>query len=176
MNLLVIFVAGLKACAHTCDFGDKLKEQLRDRLVCGINNEATQRALLTEQNLTFEKAVEIATAREEAAKDVMAMGRQPLGVNKVDKPFPKNKQSVPNSGDSFSSKPCSGCGGKHWKCKCPFKDSICHKCGKKGHLKKVCFSKTNAVKPKATNHHWVYVLDNDRSNIYIYMIDFYFSF
>ena len=160
------FVAGLKACAHTCDFGDKLKEQLRDRLVCGINNEATQRALLTEQNLTFEKAVEIATAREEAAKDVMAMGRQPLGVNKVDKPFSKNKHSMPKSGDSFPSKPCSGCGGKHWKSKCPFKDSVCHKCGKKGHLKKVCFSKTTAVKPKATNHHRVDVLDNDRCDLY----------
>ena len=67
------------------------------------------------------------------------MGRQPLGVNKVDKPFPKHKQSVPKSGDSFPSKTCSGCGGKHWKSKCPFKDSVGHKCSKKDTLKSVFF-------------------------------------
>ena len=64
------FVAGLKACAHTCQFGKSLKEMLRDRLICGIKNESTQRALITEVDLTFERAVEVATACEAAARDV----------------------------------------------------------------------------------------------------------
>ena len=40
------FVDGLKACAHTCQFGESLKEMLRDRLICHIKNESTQRALI----------------------------------------------------------------------------------------------------------------------------------
>ena len=48
------FAAGLKACAHSCNFGETLKEMLRDRLICGMKNEATQRALLAEENLTYE--------------------------------------------------------------------------------------------------------------------------
>ena len=47
------FVAELKSCVHTCQFGSSLKELLRNRLTCGIRNEATQRALLTESDLTF---------------------------------------------------------------------------------------------------------------------------
>ena len=77
------FVAGLKACAHTCQFGNALKEMLRDRLICGIRNEATQRALLTEADLTFEKGVEIATAREAAARDVQAMCQPSPNVHNV---------------------------------------------------------------------------------------------
>ena len=44
-------------------------------------------------------------------------------------------------------KPCQGCGNSHWKKDCPFKDAECHKCKRKGHIAKVCFSKntTNSL-------------------------------
>ena len=84
------FVAGLKACAHTCQFGDSLKEMLRDRLICGIKNESTQRALITEADLTFERAVEVATAREAAARDVHAMCHPNQAVHNVAKPSTSN--------------------------------------------------------------------------------------
>ena len=56
-------MASLKACVHSCQFGTSLKEMLHDRLICDIKNDATQRALLAEADLTYERAVEIATAR-----------------------------------------------------------------------------------------------------------------
>ena len=43
---------------------------LRDRLVCGIANEAVQRRLLAEPKLTYEKAVELALSMETAARNV----------------------------------------------------------------------------------------------------------
>ena len=46
---------------------------LRDRLVCGINNEAIQRRLLSESKLTYEKALEMAQAMEAAMKNAQEL-------------------------------------------------------------------------------------------------------
>lgn len=137
------FAAGLKACAHTCQFGTSLKEMLRDRLICGIRNEATQRAFLTEADLTYERAVEMATAREAAARDVHAMSRPNHNVHAVST-FPKPKQNnKANTRETKPTKPCSGCGSNHWRNECPFKDAICFGCEKKGHILKCCFNAKN---------------------------------
>ena len=67
------YVAALRSLASNCEFGAKLAEYLRDRLVAGIYDEATQRVLLATKDLTFDSAIEIAFAREAAAKDSSAM-------------------------------------------------------------------------------------------------------
>lgn len=43
-----MFVAALHKLAEHCEFGDVLNDSLRDRLVCGLRNEAIQKKLLTE--------------------------------------------------------------------------------------------------------------------------------
>lgn len=50
------YVAELRRLAQDCNYGDKLQQMLRDRLVCGIEDECIQRRLLSEADLTFEKA------------------------------------------------------------------------------------------------------------------------
>ena len=42
------YLSELRAIAALCNFGDKLDDMLRDRLVCGINDSAMQRQLLAE--------------------------------------------------------------------------------------------------------------------------------
>uniref|UniRef100_A0AAV2IUS0 ribonuclease H n=1 Tax=Knipowitschia caucasica TaxID=637954 RepID=A0AAV2IUS0_KNICA len=64
------YVAVLRELAQHCNYGDKLKEMLRDRLVCGIAEDRIQRRLLAEPDLTFEKALKIAQAIETANRDV----------------------------------------------------------------------------------------------------------
>ncbi len=61
------FVADLKRLSLHCSFGAFLDEALRDRLVCGLRSEATQKRLLTEAELTFKKAVEIAQSNQTAS-------------------------------------------------------------------------------------------------------------
>ena len=56
------FIAGLKKLTEHCNFGDTLDAMLRDRLVCGINDDKIQRKLLSEPELTFTRAVELALA------------------------------------------------------------------------------------------------------------------
>ena len=59
------YVAELRALAEFCNFGDSLSLMIRDRLVCGINDENTQRLLLAEKELTYNKALEIARSCSE---------------------------------------------------------------------------------------------------------------
>ncbi|TWW76465.1 Retrovirus-related Pol polyprotein from transposon 412 [Takifugu flavidus] len=64
------FVAVLRKLAQDCNYGDKLSEIIRDRLVCGIVDDRIQRRLLSEPDLTFDKALKLAQAIETACKDV----------------------------------------------------------------------------------------------------------
>ena len=163
------FVAGIKSLAHSCSFGDQLSDMLRDRFVMGLNNEQTQHALLAESDLTFQRALEVATAREAAYHDAQAMGNQ--FVNKLftetahkskpnSQPKPKTNTNYKQQHSSSKNKPkspCTGCGGNHWKNDCPFKDKECYKCKMIGHIQKMCrtpkkfSSKTNVNYTNPTN-------------------------
>ena len=159
------FVAALKALAHTCEFGSTLSEMLRDRFVMGLHSDKIQQVLLAETDLTFEKAVSMATAREAASKDVQAMSSGtvhyvPSKSPVLKKTFMSGPASNSSSFKSSSSKaksfvsnssnmsnvpkmPCSGCGKLHWKRDCPFKNATCHSCKRRGHIKKMCFTCTS---------------------------------
>ena len=60
------YVAELRNISEHCDFQNTLEEMLRDRLVCGINDEQFQRRLFAESTLDFRKAMKIATSMETA--------------------------------------------------------------------------------------------------------------
>ena len=60
------YLASLRKLAEKCEFGEFLDQALRDKLVCGIRNEAIQRRLLTEKELTAARAYELARGMEAA--------------------------------------------------------------------------------------------------------------
>ena len=98
---------------------------LQDRLVCGIVDRKIQRTLLTEPDLSFDKAFELVLASEFAdqnAKDLQATKSPQTSLNRM-----QIKQA----------KPCYHCRGNNKAIDCPYKSSQCHKCGKKGHLARV---------------------------------------
>ena len=68
-ELIASCVAVLHALAEYSEYGESLNMMLRDKLVCGVNHKGTQRRLLAEKDLTYNKALEIALAMEAAAKD-----------------------------------------------------------------------------------------------------------
>ena len=71
------FVAALRHLAEYCNFGGSLENMLRDRLVSGVNNEKMQRRLLSEGELTFKKAFEIALSLETIAQHMADLQSTP---------------------------------------------------------------------------------------------------
>ena len=81
----------LRRLAGTCDFGDNLDSSPRDRLVCGINEDAMQRRLLAEKtldynNLNFEWAAPIIPVLKSDQTSVRICGDYKMTVNQVAKP------------------------------------------------------------------------------------------
>ena len=116
---------------------------LRDRLVCGINDEHTQRRLLSEPTLTFKKALEVAQGLEMAAKNARTL--QPKAGLGTATSSESAEQSVfnvnpPLEGGQVVS--CYRCGrNNHTATKCRIKEAKCHGCGKVGHIIKMCQSR-----------------------------------
>ena len=63
------YIEQLKKLSLHCDFKASLNEKRRDRIVCGVRNTQIQKRLLSEKDITYDKAVEISIAMEAAARD-----------------------------------------------------------------------------------------------------------
>ena len=186
------FVAGIKALAHTCDFGEQLNAMLRDRFVMGIAHAQTQHHLLTEADLTFKKAVELATAREAAIRDVSAMGNSSnptfaisndrtnsSTISRGNRSNSGHNKSPKKSSDKPKSK-CSGCGALHWKRDCPYRNKECFSCKRVGHISKMCCNKnptnySSAQSPKANLNNPVQS-NGDANNSFSYTGDYDYVF
>ena len=66
---ITAYVKRLRNLASHCEYGDSTKELIRDRLVCGVRDDALQRALFAVAKLTFDKAFELALLHESAAQN-----------------------------------------------------------------------------------------------------------
>ncbi|KAL0148660.1 hypothetical protein M9458_055987 [Cirrhinus mrigala] len=70
------YIAELRRLSVHCSFGDQLDAMLRDRIVCGVLDEALQRRLLAEPTLTFKEAEERALAAETASLNARLLRKQ----------------------------------------------------------------------------------------------------
>uniref|UniRef100_A0A8C6KTL9 CCHC-type domain-containing protein n=1 Tax=Nothobranchius furzeri TaxID=105023 RepID=A0A8C6KTL9_NOTFU len=117
------YVAVLKRLSEHCEFGAYLEDALQDRFVCGLKCETVQKRLLTENDLTFRKAVDYAVSAETATREVQQLSGS-LKVNAV----------LAQKGDK-----CRRCRKmSHTDEDCWYKDCDCHQCGRKGHTKRMC--------------------------------------
>lgn len=152
------YVASLRELSEYCDFGGSLNDMLRDRLVCGVNDERYQRRLLSESKLTFEKAFELAQSMELADQNLRELRDSgSKRVNKVNARA-KDRAEGQTSGHAACATyrgtcgSCYRCGGDHRPSECRFKNAECRYCHKKGHIARACrlkaakhkFGKTSA--------------------------------
>ena len=70
MESVAAYLAELKTLSEHCSFGDSLDDMLRDRIVCGIQDQRAQRRLLAEPDLTLKRVFEVAQAIESADTQV----------------------------------------------------------------------------------------------------------
>ncbi len=139
---MATFVNELKKLAEHCGFesADKLNENLRDRLICGINDERWQKRLLAKDKPDYKKVYDLALTLEAAEKGVKELRETSSQgnshkVHKIDRGGSKEK----SEGGAGA---CCRCGGKnHSQAYCYHRHAVCHNCGKKGHIGRVCRSK-----------------------------------
>ena len=140
------FIRLLQRQAAKCEFGNNLQDQLRDRLLAGINDTQLQKKLLLEDSLTFNRAKEICETASsvpialEDNQPILFSKRQHHSTNKKQDKFPGNVNSEkPRENNSAkASGKCFSCGGPHFRQQCKLRNATCHGCGRTEHIKKVC--------------------------------------
>nr|XP_026695390.1 uncharacterized protein LOC113475420 [Ciona intestinalis] len=143
--------ARIRQDAGTCDFPsiqNPLDEALRTRFICSISNEAVLKPIfkVNADELTFTRAVEIATQAEEAAKvakETVYGTRAP--VHKV-REAKKTSVVSPAKKQAYKKKiRCYRCGkADHLAPACHYKTAKCNYCKNVGHVEAVCRTKQQA--------------------------------
>ena len=144
---ITVYVAELRKLTEHCKFGGTLNDALRDRFVCGIKNENIQKKLLSVSDLTLQKAIEISSAMETAAKDAIELQHQHRRdpVHKVS----KNKDSSSKT-SKLEKRACFRCDRKnHTPEECFFKDERRRFCSTTGHIERACLKKKAQMKKQS---------------------------
>ncbi|UYV81082.1 hypothetical protein LAZ67_19002721, partial [Cordylochernes scorpioides] len=127
------YLVEIKRLASSCIFGNFLEDSLRDKMVCGLYNAKIQNRILSEGDISLAKVIEIALSMEAAEKNTKLFHLE-QGEDCVDKLRMERKVE-----SNFQNGKCKHCGKQH-KELCRFKEAICFKCNKKGHIASICWS------------------------------------
>ena len=101
---------------------------IKDRLVCGVRSLKIEQCLLAETELSFDRALKIASVMERAKKNVCdiegSCGLEKMeGLNKVQEKHDKFEEMGRKKGQG-----CFHCGGNHFQSQCSSKNAKCHNC------------------------------------------------
>ena len=165
---LTDYVAELRRLALTCDWNEaQLADNLRDKFVMGLYNERLLQQLLTHDHKKsledlFQHALTFEAAEKESLQRAETVTDDSTTVNALKQQFKKSKSAravaadrnatkqpsekkIPNPRHGTEQYSCSSCGGNHPRSTCRFRNTKCHRCGKIGHIQKVCRSTTAVV-------------------------------
>ncbi|CAB4043277.1 uncharacterized protein K02A2.6-like, partial [Paramuricea clavata] len=152
-NLITVHVCDI-VLPCTCDFGQFLNRSLHDQFICGICNSATRKKLLNEDH-TFQDVLKVAIADEAASKETLAFQNNTkpvnesvhaVGRNQIPDKF-SNSRNTSNSNNLRPPLPtaqkfsyaCYSCGGtEHSRTQCRFRNVVCSRCKRTGHIARVC--------------------------------------
>lgn len=134
------FIADIRRLAEKCNFGTSLERMLRDRIVCGVLDEDVRRHLLTRRKLTLEEAEDFAVSAQRAVENARSMNSAHSEVHFArQKSHSSKRLPKPEQRDV-----CGRCGESHAEDECKHLRAVCHRCGKRGHLRRMCLSSTNS--------------------------------
>ena len=111
----------------------------------GLHNECLLQQLFTQDNKKpFDEIFRFSQTVEAAEKELLRWADDSSTASSVAvmNKLLKKKPVLPSQRNCQpgAAKQCSSCGGNHFHSTCQFRNSKCHKCGKAGHIQKVCRS------------------------------------
>ncbi|GFS35155.1 transposon Tf2-6 polyprotein [Nephila pilipes] len=133
------YVTHLKILASTCEFAEQENGLIRDCILLRIKDSGLQERLLRENNLGFEKVIEIVRVAEVSREQICNMKYETATVNFVE------KKENPNQPKKSSQYECKKCGRKYKPRECPAFGKICTKCKNKNHFAVKCFQNTKNI-------------------------------
>ena len=165
------FCVRLRGCADKCNFGTFLNRALRDQFVSGIRSRDTQKKLL-EEDRSFAQCVELAKSNEAANRESEALHKEHSEtVNFVRKQKSKlSKEKKPWEKEKSLSYSCFSCGkDDHKRADCYWRDAMCHKCKRKGHISTVCKGKVNFLdeKEQEEDQEFLFLQERESDNLLV---------
>ena len=167
----------LSKCQYSADLYNVI---LPETIIAGVYHESVQRKLVSKDDtLTVDTALDIIRAYENTTGQMIGIQgaiRKVHTVNKfgtrqsctVQRPQQDAAKTLHNP---FKPATCWNCGNTHARSdKCPAADVKCHSCGKTGHFKAVCLSKTKGT-ISSTGHHHQGKYKGKPSNRKIHVVD-----
>ena len=157
------YITELYYLAERCSYGQLTSEMIRDRLVVGIRDLALSERLQLNPDLTLEKAKTMIRQREAVHTQQQVLKEAESGSSfkgeNSSMDFLRGQGTKTKPAGVSSAKPkqtpkqCIKCGkGQHPWYTCPAKESVCHKCKRRGHYGSQCLSKTVAeLQPDESN-------------------------
>lgn len=150
---LAAFALRLKQASTFCEYGAFLDRMLVEQMIFGLESRLICDEVIARKPKDFAEAYEIASSKEltqlstsvfSAAESSPTEPTCKLGFIPV-----KTKNDVKQRTNSATEGKCHGCGGRHMRKDCKFKNLKCFACGKLGHISKVCRSNTRQVSDSA---------------------------
>ena len=144
------YITILYSLVENCEYGDLTSQMIRDRLVVGICDTALSECLQMDATLTLDKAMQMVRQREAVQQQQVFLNQTTKPQSSVDHVKGRKFKSLLTKGATLNrdkqtqKHKCIRCGNKpHPRSTYPARDSVCHKCKKKGHYISQCLSKRN---------------------------------
>ncbi|XP_037958915.1 uncharacterized protein K02A2.6-like [Teleopsis dalmanni] len=148
------WVADLRGLARECNFScsaqnclhNFVDDMIRDQIIIRTPHDAVRTAAFQKPHPTLADVLQIAELYETTTKTVATIKEQTIEnsmpVNSVSTII-KKPGVFSNNNNKVKFKSCSGCGNSHARENCKFRNAVCNRCSKIGHIAPVCMSKQN---------------------------------
>ncbi|XP_055604564.1 uncharacterized protein K02A2.6-like [Uranotaenia lowii] len=133
------WIVRLKNLAASCKFGVHLQHNLVNKFIDGLDGKAYDRICEENENLTLERAQEIALKYEIESASQISHQYYVKGKSDVYSNWKKKADSSQPPQRKRESMKCFACNesGHFWRV-CRFREYVCKKCNKKGHIRAAC--------------------------------------
>eukprot|EP00057_Strongylocentrotus_purpuratus_P020155 XP_011674629.1 PREDICTED: uncharacterized protein LOC105443305 [Strongylocentrotus purpuratus] len=170
------YITDLKALVKDCEFGELENDLLKDRIVCGIQDQTLREKLLQVQDLNLKKCIDVCSVAENSANEMVELQAAcspgipaetdyiQRGRRQPQRPRQRYEQSHEQGGRPPKSEAsaCLNCTYEHRNRACPAINERCRACGEIGHFSKSprCTEHRNQRRQQSRSRH-----DNRRRDV-----------